>query len=367
MGLSKLGKYIELVDRRNTENRLGVEDVKGIATSKIFIDSKANLQNVNLSSYKIVQKNEFAYVPDTSRRGEKIALAFQDERPCLISSIYTVFRVKDTTKLLPRYLMMFFNRPEFDRYARFHSWGSARETFGWDEMCDVVIDVPPIDVQRKYVAIYEGLLKNFNTYKRELNDLQTSCEAALSKASHSSTARPLSLFCKEINRRNASLSVTEERGISIGKTFMPTVAHAASLSNQKIVETNQFAFVPVTSRNGNKISISINKEAPVIVSATYVVFECDQSVALPDYLMMWFRRDDFDRFARFNSWGSARETLSFQDFSRYQIPVPSLDMQKSVVEIAKALKDKESFLQNLKERLSVLCPILIKGSQRNYK
>ena len=154
MALIRLGDYIELVDERNKDEIYSESDVRGISTSKAFIETKANLNGVNLSGYKIVRQYEFAYVADTSRRGEKIALAYADEKPCIISSNYTVFKVKDDTKLLPRYLMMFFNRPEFDRYARFNSWGSARETFSWEDFCDIKLNLPSIDIQRKYVAIY---------------------------------------------------------------------------------------------------------------------------------------------------------------------------------------------------------------------
>lgn len=181
MALIRLGDYIELVDERNKDEIYSESDVRGISTSKAFIETKANLNGVNLSGYKIVRQYEFAYVADTSRRGEKIALAYADEKPCIISSIYTVFKVKDDTKLLPRYLMMFFNRSEFDRYARFNSWGSARETFSWEDFCDIKLNLPSIDIQRKYVAIYEGLLKNLKSYESRLYDLKLTCDGTIEK------------------------------------------------------------------------------------------------------------------------------------------------------------------------------------------
>lgn len=134
----KLGQLIELCDNRNDEGKYILDDVKGISTSKELIDTKANMDGVSLLSYKVVQHGEFAYVADTSRRGDKIAIAFNTaEKAALISSIYTVFRVTRVDILLSDYLFMYFNRPEFDRYARFNSWGSARETFDWDTMCDI--------------------------------------------------------------------------------------------------------------------------------------------------------------------------------------------------------------------------------------
>lgn len=124
----RLGEYIELCDERNAEGKYGVEDVRGISTDKKLIDTKANMEGVSVLSYKIVKTNEFVYVADTLRRGDKIALALNSsENAYLVSSIYTTFRCQDG--LLPEYLYMLLSRGEFDRYARFNSWGSARETF----------------------------------------------------------------------------------------------------------------------------------------------------------------------------------------------------------------------------------------------
>lgn len=145
MGLRKykLGELIEQCNTRNIEETYTLDDVKGISTEKDFMDTKANMDGVSLSSYKVVCQQEFAYVADTSRRGDKIAVAFNTgSKPVLISSIYTAFRVSENKKLLSDYLFMYFNRPEFDRYARFNSWGSARETFDWNTMCDIDMELP---------------------------------------------------------------------------------------------------------------------------------------------------------------------------------------------------------------------------------
>ena len=152
----RLGDYIEQCDERNHSNKYGIEAIKGISTSKTFIDTKANLDGVPLQSYKLVAPRYFAYVPDTSRRGDKVALAFNDSScTYLISSIYCVFKVSVLDKLSPEYLYLFFCRPEFDRYARFNSWGSAREAFSFADMKRCKIPLPPIDVQRAIVNIYK--------------------------------------------------------------------------------------------------------------------------------------------------------------------------------------------------------------------
>ena len=160
-----LGDYIFQSDMRNANNIYGANDVKGIATSKAFIETKANLHGVLLSNYKVVSPSQFAYVPDTSRRGDKISLGYNDsDDTYLVSSISIVFGIKaeKANELLSEYLFLYFCRPEFDRYARFHSWGSARETFSWNDMCKIKISLPPIAVQRKYVAVFKALLANHN-------------------------------------------------------------------------------------------------------------------------------------------------------------------------------------------------------------
>lgn len=153
----RLGDYIEQCDERNHSNKYGIEAIKGISTSKTFIDTKANLDGVPLQSYKLVAPRYFAYVPDTSRRGDKVALAFNDSScTYLISSIYCVFKVSVLDKLSPEYLYLFFLRPEFDRYARYNSWGSAREVFSWGNMCNTMIPLPTITEQQKVVNAWKA-------------------------------------------------------------------------------------------------------------------------------------------------------------------------------------------------------------------
>lgn len=119
----RLGEYIEQSDKRNSDGALTETDVQGISTDKCFIPTKANLDGVSVLSYKIVALSEFAYVADTSRRGDKVALALNSsEKNILISSIYTVFHSTDENILLPEYMFLLFNRSEFDRYSRFNSW-----------------------------------------------------------------------------------------------------------------------------------------------------------------------------------------------------------------------------------------------------
>src|SRR5690606_29257367 len=149
----RLGPYIQQVDIRNKADKR--DNLLGVSVTKEFIKSIANTVGTDFTKYKIVRKNQFTYIPDTSRRGDKIAIALlENEEEGLVSQAYTVFEVSDTDSLLPEYLMMWFRRPEFDRYARFKSHGSVREIFNWEDMCEVELPIPPIKEQRKLVKEY---------------------------------------------------------------------------------------------------------------------------------------------------------------------------------------------------------------------
>lgn len=166
-GYQILGDYIEIVDERNKE--LAITSLLGVSISKQFIPSIANIVGTDLTSYKIVRTGQFAYGPVTSRNGEKVSIALLKEDDCIISSSYTVFEVVKKDELDPEYLMIWFSRPEFDRYARYMSHGSVREIFGWDEMCKVKLPVPSIERQKAIVKAYQAITDRIEL-KRKIND-----------------------------------------------------------------------------------------------------------------------------------------------------------------------------------------------------
>lgn len=176
----RLGDYIRQVDVRNKD--LAVDKLLGLSISKQFIPSIANTIGTDMSNYKVVQPRQFGYVPVTSRNGDKITIAlYKEECPCIISQAYVVFEVIDETELLPEYLMMWFSRPEFDRYARFKSHGSAREIFEWDEMCNVLLPVPPIEEQRKIVAEYQAIEQRIESNRRLIATLEETAQTIYRK------------------------------------------------------------------------------------------------------------------------------------------------------------------------------------------
>lgn len=368
MGLSKyrLGELIEQCDERNTNNLYRANDVRGISTEKSFIETKANLNGVRLNSYKVVKPGEFAYVADTSRRGDKIAVAFNsDTHEILISSIYTVFKVLRTDTLDGDYLFMYFNRPEFDRYSRFNSWGSARETFDWSEMCDIEIALPPIDIQRKYVAVYHAMLANQKSYERGLEDLKLTCETLIDAYKHKAPKVSVGDILHEVDNRNIENRITDVQGININKQFMPSVANTTGvdLSKYKVVQKGQFSFSGMQTGRDQCIRIALlHEDTPVIISPAYSVFEMKREDILAEYVMMWFSRKEVDRLGWFMSDASIRTNLDMECFYEIQIPVPDLEVQKSIVEIYQVYNSRKKINEKLKNQIKDLCPILIKGS-----
>lgn len=355
-----------MCEERNLDNIYGLDSVRGISTEKQFIQTKANMDGVSLQSYKIVNPNEFAYVADTSRRGDKIALALNTgDSPILISSIYTSFCCVDTNVLEPAYLYLLLSRSEFDRYARFNSWGSARETFDWEELCRVEIPLPSIEVQRELVATYNGIKDLAEQNESLIEPLSKACDAFITnckKLYEEDTLGNHIVICDERNTEN-KYSLDDLQGISTDKKFIPTKANmdGVSLQSYKIVKPKEFAYVADTSRRGDKIALALNTTAsPILISSIYTSFCCtDTNVLLPEYLYLILSRSEFDRYARFNSWGSARETFDWEELCRVKIALPPIEVQQSIVNIFYCLEEVRKIATEARERLKTLCPALV--------
>ena len=371
MGLSKykLGELISLCDERNSDNIYTLSDVKGISIKKEFIETKADMAGVSLSPYILVRPDSFAYVTVTSRNGEKITLAHNtSEDTYIVSSSYVVFKIDRPEIISSDYLFIFFNRPEFDRYSRFNSWGSARETFSWEDFCDLDITLPSIEQQRKYVDVYLALQNNLAAYQSKVEELKLVCDGYLDTLKSENEKLKIGEFIEMCDERNSEgiYTLKNLRGVSIEKKFIDTKADMAgvSLAPYIVVKPDYFVFVPVTSRNGEKITLAINDSKDTyIVSSAYTVFKVqDTNKLLPEYLFMFFNRPEFDRYSRFNSWGSAREVFTMDDMNNVAIPIPDISVQREIVNIHKCYIERQRIAEALKEQLKNICPVLIRGS-----
>lgn len=360
----RLGELIQPSDERNLDNKYNLDNIKGISTGKEFIETKANMDGVSLSSYKVVRPWDFAYVADTSRRGEKIALAYnKTQHTILISSIYTVFCIARKDLLLSDYLFMYFNRPEFDRYARFNSWGSARETFDWDTMCDIEIELPDLPTQQKYVDIYNALVANQQSYERGLDDLKLVCDGYIEDLRRQMPCEKIGPYIVEENNRNTDLQIENVQGVNSSSSFGETRADTNGIDfrNYKIVKDNQFAYNPSRINLGS-ISLYKNNIA-CIISPMYCVFSVrDEKELLPEYLMLWFGRKEFQRSTLFYAMGSVRDTFDFSLMKEVEIPIPDITIQQSIVDIYHVYMTRKSINEKLKAQIKNICPILIRGS-----
>lgn len=367
----KLGELLQLEDARNSNGTYSLDDVRGISIQKRFIETKANMDGVSLEPYILVAPDSFAYVTVTSRNGERITIAHNTtQETYIVSSSYVVFSVNRTDVLNTDYLFMYFNRPEFDRYARVNSWGSARETFNWEDMCGIDIDLPDLSAQRKYVSIYNAMLANQRSYEHGLEDLKRAFDILLDKQKASSSTKPLGQVLQEVNTQNDDGAITNVQGININKEFMPSVANTTDvdLKKYKVVKPGQFAYSGMQTGRDECIRIALYTGGePVIISPAYSVLQVVGDEVLPEYIMMWFLRKESDRRGWFMSDASIRTNLDLSRFYEIEIPIPSLQEQKAIVGIYDTYRSRCKINNELKRQTQDICPILIKGSLEEEK
>lgn len=369
MSYKRIGDYIQLVDNRNKD--LAVTNLLGINITKNFMPSVANTSESDLSKYKIIQKGQFAYSAMQVGRDETIRLAlYEGEQPAIISPAYLVIESKDINELLPEYMMMWFHRPESDRYGWFISDSSVRASLEWERFSEIKIPVPHIDEQRKFVGLYNGLMTNQKVYANSLEDLQLICDTYIENLIKTETPKVLGEYIEQSDERNNDLQVTFLQGVSTSKVLIETKANTNGLSfhNYKVVRTGEFVYVADTSRRGEKIAMAMNSAESCIVSSIYTVFRVNKpKKLLPEYLYLWFARTDFDRYARYHSWGSARETFNWDDMCNIKLPIPDIKIQEAIVTIYHTLETRKRINEKLKNTIKPLCPVLMRGVVENME
>ncbi len=366
MKLNRLGDYLELNDERNANLAFKVENVKGISINKVFIETKANLTNVSLKPYKVVRPKYFSYVTVTSRNGDKVSIAFNDsDETYIVSSSYVSFYVKDENKLLPEYLYLYFNRPEFDRIARFNSWGSARETFSWEDMCNIMIHVPAIEIQKKFLEVYSSLKENAESYEKGLLDLELVSQGYIETLKGKYNEVRIGDFTKERNEKNI-VNIRKVLGISKDGFIDPKARPSQNLRNYNMFYKNDFVFSPPRINIG---SIALYKdEETAVCSPIYKVFYVDKSdMVIPEYLDLWLSRSEFYRYTDFMSIASVRNNFDYELLSEITIPVPPIKIQRSILAIYELHNERKTITENLHKLLKDISPILIRGAIKESK
>jgi type I restriction enzyme S subunit len=371
MALTKyrIGELIRIVDERNS---YGIKEFFGININKEFMPTAANTAGLDESKYKVVRKNRFVFSGMQTGRDMCIRISmYLEDKPIIVSPAYTTFELKVPNVIVPTYFFMLFLSKEKDRLGWFYSDSSVRSNLDWDRFCDIELALPDIPTQQKYVDIYNAMVANQQSYECGLEDLKLVCDGYIEDLRREMPCEKVGTYLVESDRRNdLNLSVEYVRGLATSKAMIPTKANmdGVSLSSYKLVLPEQIAYVPDTSRRGDKISLGLNDtDNPALVSSISVVFETKRDRLLPEYLMLFLTRPEFDRYARFNSWGSARETFNFSDMCDVQIPIPDIKIQESIAEIYKVYIQRKEINERLKVQIKDICPILIKGSMEEGK
>lgn len=364
----RLGDYITRSTANNRDLKYGANLIEGVTNEGVFSTPKGNLLDIDLQPYKIVQNGAFVYNPSRLDLG---SIAYRTSGLCIVSHLYIVFYLNDLgkKKIDPEYLYMYFRRDQFYREVTFRNFGSQRPEFNFDNMSDIVIPLPDILVQKKFVNVYKSLIANQQSYERGLEDLKIVCDSYIENLRRSIPITKIGPYLTEINQRNdIGLNINAVRGLTTAKQIIPTKADMSgvSLTNYKVIQPGQIAYVPDTSRRGDKVSLGYNDTTEsFLLSSISIVFETNHDFLLPDYLMLFLTRSEFDRYARFNSWGSARETFDWDEMCNIKIPIPDIKVQKSIAQIYRTYIMRKRINDQLKAQIKAICPVLIRGSLEN--
>lgn len=367
MGLSryKLGELIELVTETNSDLKYQENDVRGMTITKEIIPTKANVKNTDLSKFLVVHPNEFIFNPRT--HGKKIGFGYNNSNKAfLISWNNIAFSLSEYGRklALPKYLFLHFNRSEWDRAACFSSWGSSTEVFSWNALCDMDIDLPPLAIQQKYVNVYNAMVANQKAYERGLEDLKLTCDTYIEDLRRRIPCEAIGPYIERHDVRNGQNGTKNVMGVSTTKEFREPTSkvNRNDLANYKVVKPRQISFVQTTHNEKVFCNALNTTDEDIVVTSVNEVFSTNENKLLPEYLVMFFNRTEFDRYARYHSWGSARETFTWDDLIKVEIPIADINIQKSIVDIYTVYKERKAINEKLKAQIKDICPILIKGS-----
>lgn len=362
----RLGDYIQRSTENNRNLKYGIDLIEGVTNEGVFAPPKGNPLDVDLKPYKIVNDGAFVYNPSRLDLG---SIAYRTNGMCIVSHLYIIFYLNEAgkKKIDPDWLFMYFRRKEFYREVTFRNFGSQRPEFNFDDMSDVMILLPDIAIQRKYVSIYKSMVVNQQSYESGLEDLKLLCDGYIEDLRRKMPCKKIGDFISEANDRNLELQVSRVQGVNSSGVFCETKANTVGLDfrNYKIVKSGQFAYNPSRINLG---SIALLRDQDCIVSPMYIVFEVnDNRKLLSEYLMLWLSRKEFHRSTLFFATGSVRDIFTFDLMKEVQIPIPDIKVQKAIAEIFTVYNTRKRINEQLKAQIKDICPILIRGSLEEGK
>lgn len=371
MGLTKrkIGSLIEQHNKSCEIPNLTANDVSGINREKEFFEP-ARQVGTDTSGYLVVPHGYFACNLMHVGRDCVLPIALNmAKKNKIVSPAYSVFCIKYDAPIINEYFYILVNSIEKDRFFWFHSDSSVRDGLPWDAFCDIEIDLPPLSVQQKYVDIYKAMVANQQSYERGLEDLKLVCDGYIEDLRRKMPSEFIAPYIHRHDVRNGKNGTKNVMGISTSKVFREPTSkvNRNELANYKVVKPRQIGFVQTTHNEKVFAYAFNNTDEDIVVSAVNEVFSTDEDKLCPEYLCMFFNRAEFDRYARFHSWGSARETFTWEDLRNVQIPIPDITIQKAIADIYKVYTTRKQINEQLKEQIKNICPILIKGALEEGK
>lgn len=360
----KLGDYLIPYKEKCGIPNLTPYEISGINRDKEFFEPSRQTGE-DTTNYQKVPPKYFACNLMHVGRDMVLPIAYNHTDEIKhVSPAYTIFRIRDNSDLLDYYFFIFLKSNERDRFFWFNTDGSVRDGMSWEDLCKVELEVPPLSIQQKYVDVYNAMLENQKSYERGLDDLKLVCDAYIEDLRRKLPCEPIGPYIERFDVRNGVNGTKNVMGVSTSKEFREPTSkvNKNELANYKVVKPRQISFVQ-TTHNEKVFAFAFNNtDEDIVVTSVNEVFSTKESKLLPEYLSMFFNRNEFDRYARFHSWGSARETFTWDDLVKVELPIADITIQKSIANIYKVYKQRKLINERLKTQIKDICPILIKGS-----
>lgn len=355
MALIRLGDVV----KQRREKYDGKEHLisRGV-TRDGFIKPKQG--EADTSIYNVFYRKDFVFNPARMELNSIAYNSFYDKAIC--SSLYEIFYVIREDIILPEFLNLIIKRDEFARKCAFNAIGSARNYFRFGDIIQFEIDVPPIEIQKKYVAIYEGLLANLHSYENKLEDLKLVCDGYIEELRKKYPSKAMGEYLKFTTEKNFNDEYQNIIGISNTQKLVPSDSRTNGVDTSKylILKPGDFAYSPIHINDG---SVALNMtDNTYIISPIYATFRTDEEYLHNEYLMLWFARNEFVRYCWFHAFGTARDTFEWEQMKKVEIPIPPLGIQNSIVEVFNVYNERKEYVNRLKNIIKDICPILVRGA-----
>ena len=358
-----IGRFIKEVVKRLGDNTS--ISISGVNIEKGFIPTVANMAGVDTSKYKLVSYNHFACNLMHVGRDITIPIAYNNKTcDIAVSPAYYVFTIQEDAlqDILPSYLEMLLTREEFGRLSWFHTDGSIRGNLPEQTFKEILVPVPDIEVQQELVDTYNGLKALAEQNEALIEPLSKACEAFIVDCKTKYPEVELGKYIEEFDRRNSDNAIKLVKSVSVTKEFKETNAkvNKDELSGYKLVPPYHIAYVQ-TTKNEKCFANALNTSSDtyVVSQVDRVIFSRDPKVLDIRFLHLIFRSKEFDRYAIFNSWGSARETFDYSELCRTRIPLPPIEEQRSIADLYNCLEEAKKIASEAREKLKTLCPALV--------